>query len=208
MHTVIFESIGGGEYEIDQLDELLLAVSGLRVIAGVQSVRVACQSLDNYTAIEEVLLDGTNTLQGFRSDPVHSKVLDLAVPNTNWKVVDRTAPPNYAFEPVAIQISKATGKIPVMRHKIYAFAEGTSQCDIDAVSTDLGDAVHNADGQLIFPGEVAASLDRRKGNLTIVRMGWHNINDASKFEQSSEYSKENQDLRDIVTSVTVATHYL
>lgn len=207
LHTVVFESSNHPNTPIDRGDDLLVAIQGLRTIRGVRSIRAAHTSIDTPNIVEELVLESNQALQELRINPTHDAVVEIARVHTNWKVVDRAIPPEYHDEPQRIHDSKETGNTPLLSHRVLAFHDSTSSSDIEVVLGDLSDSLADVPESMLFSRETSMSLDRRKGNVAIVRTGWHNLEDAKRFATSSQQRKTDAALDELAIQ-TSATHYI
>ena len=206
LHTVLFESIHGPSHVIAQADELLHAAHGLSAIAGVREVRhVARSSTSNYL-IEELALNDSVALQQLRTDPIHDAVVKVAAEHTNWKVVDRLLTPGYAEEPLLIAKAKQLGGMPVMSHAVVSFSDEATKSDIDEVLGRYRNVLGNAGANLVFPAEVSEGLDRRKGDVAIVRSAWTDQEAMYQAESSVDYQQLVKDLGDIASQQNAVHH--
>lgn len=206
LHTVIFESTQGVDQPIRQRTELVLAIQRLIAVDGVKSVRSAHLSLDNHSLVEEMVLADSTALQKLRTDPIHDGVVDIARVHANWKVVDRAVPASYDDEPRLINAAKLTGTQPVTHHTVYAFNEGATPADITDSLGPFQEILTDAEDYMLFPSEVAESFDKRKGDVAIIRTGWHSLERSQRFMNSSRYRNAVGNILDIATSIHAVHH--
>lgn len=196
LHTVIFESSSDPDGPIEQSGALISAVRGLFNTPGVLSVRGAHLSIDTPYAIEEQVLANNDALQLMRKDPHHDRVLDIARVHTNWRLVDRIVPDSYNKEPELIAAARRSGADPIMRHTMFTFDETVPLSEVNDSLQALQGSFGSTESDTLFPSEFAVSLDRRKGDIALVRTAWRSIAEADRFANSFDYQTA---LRDVST---------
>ncbi len=206
LHTVLFESVDGPDKHIENTRGLITAVRGMRNIPGVREMRVASRSLTSPNVLEELVISDNDQLQKLRVDTNHDAVVDLARRHTNWKVVDRLKPNAYDEEALVIGAASKASR-PVTRQSILSFHDGASENDVNEVLGQYRDITGNAEGSgLLFPAEVALSLDRRKGDIAVVRETWADFDAALRAGLSEAYILLAHDLGDVAAKTTVLNY--
>ena len=203
LHTVVFESIESPERPIKMEGSLIAAIQALHKIEGVSAVNAAHISLNTPNIIEELLLEDADALQVMRTHPIHDKVIEVARSYTNWKVIDRPVPDVYYDEPYKIAAARNEGFEPILHNRAISFKHSTQTSEVASVLEDAKNALDNATNSLMFSPEVALSLDRRKGDVAIIRIGWLAIDELNLFKKSREWGSVVADLRDISNSMEV-----
>lgn len=180
LHTVVFESVSGPESPIAESESLILAIEGLAKIRGVD-IRAAHKDLGAPNIIEEAALHNNTVLQSLRHDPIHDELLDIARAHTNWRVVDRALPTGYDNEPGQIIRSREKGNDPIAYNIILPFRDDISPSDVGTLLRGAENVLSDATHELVFPAEVAETLDKRKGAVGIIRSNWHNATNMKRF---------------------------
>ncbi|HSW80611.1 MAG TPA: hypothetical protein VLG47_07580 [Candidatus Saccharimonadales bacterium] len=209
-HTVIFEPQDGAVNQelVGHSYVLPDAIDGLRKIPGVDGGIVAAGSfLHAANVVEEILVDNPAALQGLRHHPEHDGVLDVAIPHTNWLVADRVAPEGYAQEPDIIRSWQAIGEVPLMRHVVLKLTDDTPESRVSQALGDLREVMGEVAARYtIIKPEVAHSIDRRKGDVLIVRTVWPDYDRYEHFEGTPWYTDVMHDLEGITDRRMDAMH--
>lgn len=200
LHTVVFESIKGPNHEIERADDLAAAILGMRNISGVSSLMVR-RALNAPRIIEQLVVENNTRLQGLRTDSDHDAVIAIAGQYANWRVIDRLVPEPFYQEPRVIQAGANAGSA-VARQIIVSFHDNTPDTKIEEFLGQYRVLAGDAEGDLLVPAEVSRGLDRRKGDVAIVREIWPDLASAQAAEQSVGYLQIVQNIGDIATQDT------